>query len=87
MPAHKRRNIDRQQQLIESIIKATRDARPLKDRRQLRRFIGEYYRNVSFDDVSHAEPEALSAAALAHLRSARRRPQATHRLSVFNPSE
>ncbi|MEM7610368.1 MAG: NAD-glutamate dehydrogenase [Pseudomonadota bacterium] len=87
MPAHKRRNIDRQQQLIESIIKATRDARPLKDRRQLRRFIGEYYRNVSFDDVSHAEPEALSAAALAHLRSARRRPQATHRLSVFNPTE
>ncbi len=86
MPVQKRRHTDQQQQLIDEITKSAASFKPLKDRRQLRRFIGEYYRNLSVEDVRGIAAAELARAALGHLNAARRLPPDTYKLDVFNAS-
>ena len=51
-----RRNQDHQQRLLDRIVDAVKHYRPLKDRRQWRRFVNEYYRNLSVEDAERTDP-------------------------------
>ena len=87
MPRDQRRSTDRQEHLLGAVAGAVKDIAPLPDRRNVRRFISEYYRNLSSDDIDSTTTHDLAAAAMAHLRFGRRRAPGSHRLRVYNPTE
>ncbi|MEO0576724.1 MAG: NAD-glutamate dehydrogenase [Pseudomonadota bacterium] len=86
MPRYKRRLTDRQGDLLDRIYAAADSTGKLSDRRQLRVFLSEYYRNVSEEDVQELSAAALANAALAHLAHGFRLPPGTHRLRIYNPT-
>ncbi|MEN7341510.1 MAG: NAD-glutamate dehydrogenase [Pseudomonadota bacterium] len=82
-----RRNQDRQSDFIARIIAAVRDVKPFKDRRQWRRFVSEYYRNLSIEDAESRGAASLARAALSHIRAGRRLAASDYHLRVYNPDE
>ncbi|MEL6870352.1 MAG: NAD-glutamate dehydrogenase [Pseudomonadota bacterium] len=86
MPRYKRRLSDRQDELLDGIYNTARTTGKLKDRRQLKRFLCEYYRNISEDDVREHSPATLASAALAHLAHGFRVHDGEHRLRIYNPT-
>ncbi|MEO1581405.1 MAG: NAD-glutamate dehydrogenase [Pseudomonadota bacterium] len=87
MPRQDRRRGDRQDELLRQIAAAVENNRPLADRRAVRRYICEYYRNLSSDDVTVSSLDTLAAAAMSHLSFGRNRAPGEHRLRVYNPSQ
>ncbi|MEL7024843.1 MAG: NAD-glutamate dehydrogenase [Pseudomonadota bacterium] len=86
MPRKDRRRGDRHEELLSQITSAAPESTPFADRRVLRRFIGEYYRNLSLDDVSAFSVEDLAFAAIAHAKQGRTRKPGEHKLRVYNPT-
>ncbi|MEL7310119.1 MAG: NAD-glutamate dehydrogenase [Pseudomonadota bacterium] len=86
MPRKDRRRGDRHEELLSQITSAVPESTPFADRRVLRRFIGEYYRNLSLDDVTAFSVEDLASAALAHAKQGRTRKPGEHKLRVYNPT-
>lgn len=87
MPNMDRRRDDRHEELLDRIARAVTGPTPLANRRAVRRFVGEYYRNISTDDVADSSVEYLAAAAISHLKLGRSRAPGKHQLRIFNPSE
>ncbi|MEM9172066.1 MAG: NAD-glutamate dehydrogenase [Pseudomonadota bacterium] len=85
MARFQRRGADQLDARLETIYSAAPETSPLSDKRQLRRFITDYYRNIASEDVDEHVASVHAAAALAHLKLGRQRKPGEYCLRVYNP--
>ncbi len=77
---------DARQRVLDEIIGCARGAASEDCLPHLDAFIGQYYRNISLDDLRARNPDDLAGAALGHLSFALSRKTGTPKVRIFNPT-
>jgi glutamate dehydrogenase len=82
-----RRGSDRKERIVQRILASRVDSTVLADRRQIRRYLSQYFAHVPVEDLEGRSERIMARVALDHLAFAVRRSKGRARLRIFNPTE
>jgi glutamate dehydrogenase len=84
---HNRRGSDVKQAIIDKIVSSRVQSEALPNRRQIKRFLQQYFAEVPVEDMAGRSERAMARAALEHLEFGTKRRKGRALLRVFNPTE
>ena len=81
-----RRGSDVRERILDAIISSRVQTGVLKNREQIKRFLGEYFAHVPYEDLHGRNEKAMARAALAHLEFGATRGKGKPLVRFFNPT-
>ena len=84
---YQRRKSDFRVKLIDRIVASRPRSKALSDRKQINRFLRDYFRNVPYDDLAGRSPKIMGQAAMSHLEFGARKKPGQSFVRIFNPTE
>ena len=81
-----RRGSDVKEHILDAIVSSRVQSQILENRQQIKRFLGEYFAHVPYEDLQGRNERAMARAALAHLEFGAKRDKGQPLIRFFNPT-
>lgn len=82
-----RRGSDGKKSIVEKILSSRVSSPILRDRKQIKLYLEQYFSDVPVDDLKGRSPHIMAQVALHHLEFGAKRSPGKVRLRIFNPTE